>query len=312
LQQDMQKRQRPAERIEALIQEVSTFSDSHARATTEELIQALLDMYGEGLSRILELTDQSEAAGYALIEELASDDLVGSLFLLHGLHPIAIETRVAKALVEVRPYLKSHGGNVEFIRVEDGIAYLRLEGSCHGCPASTVTLKLAIEEAIYKAAPDLDGLQVEGVIDPPPRPGTPITFVPRRRKDGASARPTEQNGVWNVMEGVQSLPNGKLKVVTVEGEALLITRIAGTFYAYHNRCSNCNASLAEGKVTGTYLICPSCERQYDICRAGRCLDKPDLFLEPVPLLVENGKVKVALSVPDTDDPSRATLSVPAR
>lgn len=187
MQQDMQERQRRAERIETLIQEVSTFSDPHTRATTEELIQALLDMYGEGLARVLELTNQSEAAGYALIETLASDDLVGSLFLLHDLHPIPIETRVARALVEVRPYLKSHGGNVEFIKVDDGIAYLRLEGSCHGCSASTVTLKSAIEEAIYKAAPDLDGLQVEGVIDPP-RPGMPVTFVPRRRKDGVNAR----------------------------------------------------------------------------------------------------------------------------
>src|SRR5579859_6562172 len=116
MQQDMQERQRRAERIETLIQEVSTFSDPHTRGTTEELIQALLDMYGEGLARVLELTNQSEAAGYALIETLASDDLVGSLFLLHDLHPIPIETRVARALVEVRPYLKSHGGNVEFIK----------------------------------------------------------------------------------------------------------------------------------------------------------------------------------------------------
>ena len=194
--QEMQEHQRRAERIETLIQEVAAFPDPHARATTEELVQALLDMYGEGLARILELTvqtDQEMAAG-PLIEAFASDDLVGSLFLLHGLHPIDIETRIAQALVEVRPYLKSHGGNVELVKVEDGVAYLRLEGSCHGCSASTVTLKSAIEEAIYKAAPDLDGLQVEGVIDPPPRPGVPVTFMPpRRSRDGK--RSTEQDDV---------------------------------------------------------------------------------------------------------------------
>src|SRR5207247_2837316 len=178
MQQDLQEQQRRAERIEMLIQEVAEFPDPRARATTEELIQALLDMYGEGLARMLELTAQSEASGYALIETLASDDLLSSLFLLHGIHPIDIETRIVRALDEVRPYLKSHGGNVEFIKVEDGVAHLRLEGSCHGCPSSTMTLKSAIEEAIYKAAPDLDGLQVEGVTDPPPRPGIPVTFVP--------------------------------------------------------------------------------------------------------------------------------------
>jgi hypothetical protein len=77
--------------------------------------------------------------------------------------------------------------------VEDGIAYLRLEGSCHGCPSSTVTLKQLIEEALYKAAPDLPGLEVEGVVGAPgvaintANPagitcGVPVTFVPLWRK----------------------------------------------------------------------------------------------------------------------------------
>ena len=193
MQQDLQEHQRRAERIEMLIQEVAEFPDPRARATTEELVQALLDMYGEGLARILELTAQSEASGNALIETFTKNDLLSSLFLLHELHPVDVETRVSRALVEVRPYLKSHGGNVELVKVENGVAYLRLEGSCHGCPSSTITLKLAIEEAIYKAAPDLIELQVEGVTDPPPRPGIPVTFVPPwRRKNGAQT--TEKNG----------------------------------------------------------------------------------------------------------------------
>src|SRR5437764_5298827 len=189
--QEVQKHNHQAARIETLVQEVAEFTDPRARATAEELVQALLDMYGEGLARLLEITAETEASGLALIDTFANDELLSSLFMLHGLHPLDIETRITQALDEVRPYLKSHGGNVEFVRVEDDIAHLRLEGSCHGCPGSTVTLKLAIEEAIYKAAPDLDGLQVEGVTDPPPRPGIPVTFVPiRRHKD--STRSTQQ------------------------------------------------------------------------------------------------------------------------
>jgi Fe-S cluster biogenesis protein NfuA len=191
MQQGIDGSQQRAKRIEELVQEVSTFSNPQARATTEELIQALLDMYGEGLAHILELIEQSDLKGYALMQTLASDDLVGSLFMLHDLHPIDLETRIAKALAEVRPYLKSHGGNVQFLKVENGIAYLRLEGSCQGCGASTSTLKATIEEAIYSAAPDLDGLEVEGVVEPPPRRGTPITLVPRRQKVQAGSHPTE-------------------------------------------------------------------------------------------------------------------------
>jgi Fe-S cluster biogenesis protein NfuA/nitrite reductase/ring-hydroxylating ferredoxin subunit len=303
----MQEHHHQAARIEALIQEVAAFPDPHARTTTEELVQTLLSMYGEGLALMLELTAQTEASGLALIETFASDDLLSSLFLLHGLHPLDIETRIIRALDEVRPYLKSHGGNVEFIRVEDGIAHLRLEGSCHGCPSSTMTLKLAIEEAIYKTAPDLDGLQVEGVTDPPPRPGIPVTFVPpRRHKD--TAPPTGQDSGWRVVEGLGPLPAGTLKEVTVEGKSLLFCQIAGTYYAYSNRCSSCYASLDGGRLEGTTITCSSCERQYDVCRAGRGLGTPDLFLEPVPLLVESGKMKVALAALPKDDQARAALS----
>lgn len=301
MSQDMQEQQRRAQRIETLIQEVATFPDPHARATTEELIQALLDMYGEGLSRLLELTAQTEASGLALIDTFAKDDLLASLFMLHDIHPIDIETRIANALVEVRPYLKSHGGNVELVRVEDGVAYLRLEGSCHGCPGSTMTLKLAIEDAIYKAAPDLLDLKVEGVTDPPPRPGTPITFVPRRQKENTTTPQQNGKGGWTVVEGLESLHDGILKQVTVQGESLLFCQIAGTYYAYHNQCTNCNTALTGGRLEKTTLICPSCEKQYDITRAGRCLDTPNLFLEPTPLLMEGSKVKVTLSAMTKED-----------
>ena len=189
MQEGLQEHQQRAERIEALLQEVNAFSDAHARAVTEELVQSLLDMYGEGLERILELTVQSGKSSYALLKTFTEDELIGALLLLHELYPVDIETRIVRALDEVRPYLASHGGNVELISVEDGVARLRLEGSCHGCASSTVTLKSTIEEAVFKAAPDLDRLDVEGVADPPPLVGAPVTFIPPRRKKDSAHSP---------------------------------------------------------------------------------------------------------------------------
>ncbi len=315
--QEVQEHNQRAARIETLVQEVAAFPDPRARATAEELVQALLEMYGEGLARLLEITAETEASGLALIDTFASDELLSSLFLLHGLHPLDIETRIMQALDEVRPYLKSHGGNVELVRVEEGVAHLRLQGSCHGCPSSTITLKSAIEEAIYKAAPDLDDLQVEGVTQPPARPGIPMTFVPpRRHKDRTNS--AQQDGGWRVVEGLQSLAEGghpqgmPLQVITVQEEPVLFCQIGDTYYAYHNRCGNCNAPLDGGRLEETTLTCPSCGRQYDVCHAGRCLDAPNLFLEPIPLLMEGGKVKVALSALAKDDRSEATLSTSAR
>ena len=78
-----------------------------------------------------------------------------------------------EALDSVRPYMESHGGNVELLGIEDGVARLRLEGSCDGCPASASTMELAIEQALQEAAPDLEGIDVEG--------------VPRRRRPRSAA-----------------------------------------------------------------------------------------------------------------------------
>ncbi|HEX4202774.1 MAG TPA: NifU family protein [Ktedonobacteraceae bacterium] len=186
--EDTQEHQRRAARIEELIEQVNELPDAHTRTMVEELIQSLLDMYGEGLARILELTVTTDATSYALLKTFSDDDLIGSLLLLHDLHPLDLETRVLQALDEVRPYLKSHGGNVELIGVDDGVARLRLEGSCNGCAASAITLKNTIEEAINKVAPDLERLDVEGVNDQPPtRTIAPVTFVPRRKQEKVSS-----------------------------------------------------------------------------------------------------------------------------
>ena len=130
-----------------------------------ELVQALLDLYGEALRA-------DGGAGRATPQALADDELVSHLLMLHGIHPVPLEARVRGALDEVRPYLASHGGNVELVSVDDGVVLLRMEGSCSGCPSSTMTLKLAIEDAIHKAAPDVVSIEAEGAAPAPaPSPG---------------------------------------------------------------------------------------------------------------------------------------------
>jgi Fe-S cluster biogenesis protein NfuA len=146
-----------AERIEALLEEVEALPDTRARETALELVQRLLDLYGEGLARIVERVD---------VAPVADDEVVAHLLLLHGLHPVPLEQRVRAALEEVRPFLGTHGGDVELAGVEDEVVHLRLQGSCSGCPSSTVTLSNAIEAAIYKAAPDVREIVAEDA--PPP------------------------------------------------------------------------------------------------------------------------------------------------
>src|SRR5207248_3312366 len=111
--------------------------------------------------------DGASSDTHSLVQRLLDDPLVASLLVLHDLHPIDVETRIQRALDKVRPYLGSHAGGVKFLGVDGaGRAQLRLEGTCNGCPSSTVTVKMTIERAIEEAAPEVLGVDVEGVATP--------------------------------------------------------------------------------------------------------------------------------------------------
>src|SRR5215218_6727441 len=177
---DDQGLQERAARMETLLGEIESLQDPNARTKAAELVQVLLELYGEGLARMMEVVAEGEERE-RIFEALAGDELVSHLLLLHGLHPLDVETRVIRALEEVRPYLQSHGGNVELLGIEGGVARVRMQGSCSGCPSSTMTLKLAIEEAIQKAAPDLEGIEAEGVVEEP-KPAPIIVAGPTLRR----------------------------------------------------------------------------------------------------------------------------------
>jgi Fe-S cluster biogenesis protein NfuA len=162
------------QRIEELVQQIEATADPNFRAMAVELVQLLMELHGSGIARMLKIVSQTGAAGTDIVKRFSQDDLVGQLLMLYDLHPVDLETRIKQALDKVRPMLKSHGGDVELLSVEDGLVRLRLNGSCNGCPSSSLTLKNAIEEAIYEAAADIAGLEVVGVVDQPPSSG----FVP--------------------------------------------------------------------------------------------------------------------------------------
>ena len=156
------------QRIEALLGEVERFPDPAAQTHMRALVRAVLDLHGAGLERILTHLDAAGDAGRTVLDTCASDHVVCGLLLLHGLHPLTVEERVREALDDVRPYLNSHGGNVELVGVSEGIVRLRLDGSCHSCPSSAVTMQQTIEEAILGKAPEVTAVEVEGLVEAVP------------------------------------------------------------------------------------------------------------------------------------------------
>jgi Fe-S cluster biogenesis protein NfuA len=152
------------ERVQELLGSLDEIADPVAQMRVQELVGTVLELYGAGLERILGVLEDAGEPALPIRDALLDDGIVASLLLIHGLYPVSLEERVVQALDSVRPFLASHGGNVQLISVDEGVVRLALEGSCNGCPSSAATLENALREAIDAAAPDVLGLEVEGVV----------------------------------------------------------------------------------------------------------------------------------------------------
>ncbi|HET7051353.1 MAG TPA: NifU family protein [Solirubrobacteraceae bacterium] len=278
------------ERVQELQALLDDCEQSAARDLAEELMSTVLQLYGSGLERILDGILASGPEGARIASELVEDPLVATLLLIHDLHPIPLQERVQHALDSVRPYMDSHGGNVELLSLENGVARIRLQGSCSDCSASSVTLELAIKQALEDAAPDLEGLEVEGIA--PQMPGSALPMV--SGANGAEL-PVMMSPAWFEVDPGGEPASGSLVAVTVAGSELLIANVDGTLLAYRDACAQCGGALHDGRLTEGALHCPQCERAYFLPRAGRSMDDDRLQLEPVPLLRDQGRVKVALA-----------------
>jgi Fe-S cluster biogenesis protein NfuA/nitrite reductase/ring-hydroxylating ferredoxin subunit len=266
-------------RVEQLTAQLESIGDPFARACAEDLAGALMELYGEGLDRIFGAIAEEGSDG--LRDRLTADGVVASLMLIHDLYPVPLEDRVQEALDSVRPYMESHGGNVELLGIEDGVAKLRLEGSCHGCAASASTLELAVEEALKAMAPDLEGIDVEGVVEPP-APALGAFELPMVGGDAPATG-------WQALDGFEPPAPGALTTAS----SLVIANVAGDLLAYRNRCAGCGGALDHGDLSGGTLICPTCARRFDLPRAGR--GDEGLQLSPVPLLRDGETVRVAVA-----------------
>jgi Fe-S cluster biogenesis protein NfuA/nitrite reductase/ring-hydroxylating ferredoxin subunit len=301
-------------RVQELQAKLDSAGDPATRDLAEELVSAVVQMYGAGLERIVgSLLDAGEE-GERLAAALAEEELVAALLLIHDLHPVPLGERVQGALEQVRPYMESHGGDVELLSLQDGVARISLQGSCSDCAASAVTLELAIKQALEEAAPDLQALEVEGVAvtpagptlplangsgitEPPPSAGVelPMVMSPPGAGTGAGHSAQAPTPSWFEVDHLDLVPVGQLVGAEVAGARLVVANVDGTLLAYANTCADCGGSLDDGELQAGTLRCARCTRTFFLPSAGRSMDDQRLQLQPIPLLREQGRVKVALT-----------------
>jgi Fe-S cluster biogenesis protein NfuA/nitrite reductase/ring-hydroxylating ferredoxin subunit len=285
------------EHLAALLSEIRAVGDPRVADRAEDLVTELMQFYGSGLRRLLQIADQAGALDDALIDRLVDDELVATLLILHDLHPLDVEQRVVRAIAKVRPYLGSHGGDVELVGIEDDVVRLRMEGSCSGCPSSAVTLNFALERAILEAAPEISRVEAEEV----PAPTGLIQLQPlgaaadpHAGHAHAAPKPVMGRSEWVAVDTSAALAAADLAGLELAGTNVLLCRAGGELYAYGNRCPNCRSTLDASRMEAAVLTCRTCGFRYDVRLAGRAIGGSRLHLDPLPLLADAGNVRVAV------------------
>ncbi len=292
-------------RLNSLVEELEQYPDTEVRDKALDLVQLVLHLHGESLRRII-ANLESEPHRDEILARMASDEVIGSILLIHGLMPVSLYDRVAAKLNELRPYLVSQGCDVELLGIDDARARMRLIRSGKGAPPIAV-LKAEIERALSEVAPDLAGIEIEGLseqleatakaaaalgrlIEKPPAESKPPALVQIKRKQTAASAAAS---TWVPVIRSQSIEDGQFQIVNYEDINVLIWKLDGEFHAYRNACAEGGRALDDSLFESPMLSCSCHGYGYDL-RRGNCIERPDLKLEQVPLKLEDYKVKIAI------------------
>lgn len=268
-----------AERVDRALAALKELPED-ARDKAMELKKAIEAFHEHALRKLVRTFRETEE-GKKILFQAAEDPSIYAMFLMHGIIKQDLFTRVAAVLEEVRPYMHSHGGDVELVKVEGGTVHVRLQGACSGCSLSAVTLKNGVEEAIKSRIPEIEQVvMVEDEVDSGYMP--PDAF-----KDVGDL---EQSG-WLKGPSVSELEEGRPVRFVQEEHDILLVRIDGKVMAFRNQCPHMSMPLHEGLVEGAIITCPWHGFRFDLS-TGECLTVPHVQLEPFPVRVEERRVWV--------------------
>ncbi len=253
--------------------------DQRTRALA--LKEAVEAFHKAGLVAIVRALKADPAAREVLMA-LVEDPGVYALFALHGIVKADVRTRVARVIESVRPYMQSHGGDVTLVDVEGDTVRVQLAGACNGCSQSAVTLRQGVEEALREQVPEIARIEVVPT-DPSPAVQPLVTLARAGRDTGWTDGPP----VAAVADGVP------FRVDLADGRSVVLVRVDDSLQAFWNQCAHLGLAIDGGTVDreARTITCPWHGFRYD-CTTGECLTAPQAQLEPVPLRVEGGVIRL--------------------
>lgn len=303
--------QQSLQRIEELLDEFQSHPDPVLREKVADLVAGILELHGEALRRLFHSLEGGERAE-ELAQALMADPYIAAMLQIHGLGQAGgdaeLRGRVEAALDEVRPYMQSHGGEVELLEVRSGVARLSLVGACRGCASSLMTLRMGIERELKEHVPELQGIEVEGM--PEPGQGHPPPTVVRAPRGYSMAAPKtkasmnfvsldefeasqlEQERRWFKLGPVGDFRPGERMVTEIEGVSVMLVSVQGRVFAFENFCPVGEESLEEAEVEGLILVCPKHGYHFSLI-TGQAREDAEAKLHRLSVSVRDEVIQVA-------------------
>lgn len=276
------------------LEELARRVDETSRAASDQTVGAVrvaFDMreaveafHKEGITRILRAI-VNHPAGDDIAASLAADPFAQALLTMHGLVKPGLEQRIQEGLVDARPWLREHGGDVEFVARIGKVVKVRLSGSCTDCTLADLTLREAVFNAVKRKAPEIES--VELFQDPKDQGAQAHGHTDREKV--TIEHPGEG---WELGPHLDELPEEVTMRFDTSKESLLIHRSGETIRAYYNSCPHKGLALDGGLHTENSsgeLTCPWHGWRFDL-GTGDCVHMGDARLVPVPLLLRGGAV----------------------
>ncbi len=267
-----------AKRVDDAVQAVRDLKGD-AREKALAMKTAIEEFHKSALTQVIQIL-KADPRGKELLFEMVDQPDIYALLSMHGLIRPDLGSRVRKVIENVRPYMQSHGGDVELLEVTSDTVRLRLAGACNGCSMSAVTLRNGVEEALRENVPEITQIEVV------PNEPTPALISVE------SIVNAQQKG-WITGPHAEALEDGKPLRMEGENGGILLIRMGNQIQAFRNACAHMGLPLEGGMVdkeAGT-ITCPWHGFRFD-CRTGECLTAPHAQLESVPLRIEEGIIHV--------------------
>ncbi|MDH6063525.1 NifU family protein [Umezakia ovalisporum] len=274
-------------KLEELVEEINRFEaiisqwDESQRCVAVGLKRAIEDLHKAALTHLIKTLKQQSMSA---LGQAVDDDVVYSVLLYHELikpPQLPLIERVQAALAEVRPGLRSHNGDVEFVAIKaPDTVEVKLMGTCSSCPTSNLTLSQSVEQAIKNYCPEI----------------TQVIALNHSFTDHSSVNSLflpEDTATWVKVTTIDQIPDFGILTGKVGKNSLILYRQGVNVNCYLNACPHLGTPLDMGKLNHTILSCASHKFEYNL-ETGECLTIADVTLQSYAVQIRKEKVFVQL------------------